>query len=310
MSPASLGALAGVGAGPAGDGAAEAAAMGLTADSVVLLVGGGRGITARFAETLHAASGCRVELVGRTTLPTTAEDPATASAMDLAGLRAALVAQGHRGPADIDRQARRILAEREVALTVGDLRAKGATVRYHCADVRDEDAISRVVKDIHAEYGRLDGVLYAAGVIEDRLFAEKDPESFRRVFETKVDGVLALLRALREAPSQPGFLVTFGSIAAALGNRGQTDYAAANDALDSVCAAWAARTNSRVLTVHWGPWAPDNRHGGMVSAELSRDYANRGIDLIDPEEGVLSLLRELAWGDPAVRSVIYTASGW
>jgi hypothetical protein len=48
----------------------------------------------------------------------------------------------------------------------------------------------------------------------------------------------------------------------------------------------------------------------MVSAELGRDYAQRGIDLIDPEEGALSLLRELAWGEPSVRSVVYTASGW
>ena len=48
----------------------------------------------------------------------------------------------------------------------------------------------------------------------------------------------------------------------------------------------------------------------MVSPELGRSYASRGIELIDPEEGTLSLLRELAWGDPALRSVVYTASGW
>ncbi|GAA1710370.1 hypothetical protein GCM10009765_69610 [Fodinicola feengrottensis] len=310
MVQAPLGALAGVGAGPAGEGAAEAAAIGLGPDSVVLLVGGARGIAARFAETLQAASGCRIELIGRTALPVGPEDAATAGAGELAGLRAALVAQGHRSAAEVDRMARRILAEREVAQTVDELLGKGATVRYHCADVRDEDAIRRIVKDIHAEYGRLDGVIYAAGVIEDRLLADKDQESFRRVFETKVDGALALLRALREGPAQPGFLVSFGSIAAALGNRGQADYAAANDAMESMGAAWAAHTGGRVLTVHWGPWAPAGRHGGMVSAELGRDYAQRGIDLIDPEEGVLSLLRELAWGEPAVRSVVYTASGW
>jgi len=31
----------------------------------------------------------------------------------------------------------------------------------------------------------------------------------------------------------------------------------------------------------------------MVSVELQREYARRGIALIDPEEGTLSLLREL-----------------
>jgi hypothetical protein len=46
----------------------------------------------------------------------------------------------------------------------------------------------------------------------------------------------------------------------------------------------------------------------MVNAELSNEYARRGIELIDPEEGALSLLRELAWGGNP--SVVLTASGW
>jgi hypothetical protein len=47
----------------------------------------------------------------------------------------------------------------------------------------------------------------------------------------------------------------------------------------------------------------------MVTPELSADFARRGIELIDPEEGAMSLLRELAWGDAAVTSVCYTATG-
>jgi hypothetical protein len=48
----------------------------------------------------------------------------------------------------------------------------------------------------------------------------------------------------------------------------------------------------------------------MVTPELGREYARRGIGLIDPEEGTAALLRELAWGEESVRSVVYTASGW
>ena len=44
--------------------------------------------------------------------------------------------------------------------------------------------------------------------------------------------------------------------------------------------------------------------------EIKALCARRGIALIDPEEGTLSLLRELAWGDPALPAVVYTASGW
>ncbi|KPI07566.1 6-deoxyerythronolide-B synthase [Actinobacteria bacterium OK074] len=306
-----LGALATSGAGPAGEGAAEAAALGLDRESVVLLVGGARGITAKFAATLASASRCRIELLGRTPEPAGPEDAAVAAAGTPAELRAALARSGAGlKPAEVNRQAELILAQREIAATLAELTALGSEVRYRSVDFREQDAALQAVKEIHAEHGRLDGVVYAAGVIEDRLIAEKTTESFQRVYGTKTSGATTLLAALAELPNGPGFAVLFGSISAVLGNRGQVDYAAANDALESLGADWAARTGNRALTVHWGPWAPTGGHTGMVSPELGREYARRGIKLIDPEEGTAALLRELAWGDESVRAVTYTSSGW
>ncbi|MGW1916658.1 SDR family oxidoreductase [Streptomyces sp. NPDC002076] len=309
--PAPLGPLAATGAGPAGDGAAEAAALGLDRDSVVLLVGGARGITARFAATLAGASRCRIQLLGRTPAPTAPEDPHTAAARTPVELRAALAAgPGAPGPAEINRAAGLVLAQREITATLAELGALGSEARYRSVDFRDRDAVLRAVKEIHAEHGRLDGVVFAAGVIEDRLIADKTPASFQRVYGTKTAGAAALFAALDDLPGAPAFTVLFGSIAAVLGNRGQADYAAANDALEVLGADWAARTGARALTVHWGPWAPAATHGGMVGAELGREYARRGIELIDPDEGTAALLRELAWGEPSARAVVYTASGW
>ncbi|HEY0498773.1 MAG TPA: SDR family NAD(P)-dependent oxidoreductase, partial [Kutzneria sp.] len=310
MLPVELGSLGTTGAGPAGDGTAEAQAIGLDRDSVVLLVGGARGITAQFATKLAATSGCRIELIGRTQLPAESEDPATASARDKTALRAALIAQGQRNPAEIERMSAKILAAREVRATLAELRVLGSTAGYHSADVRDQEALHRIVKEIYTDHGRIDGVCYAAGVIEDKLIADKDSDSFRRVFDTKVDGARALLSAVEELPAPPRFVTLFGSIAAALGNRGQIDYSAANDALQTLGSLWAEKTGTRALTVHWGPWAPDPRHGGMVTPELQQEYGRRGIELIDPEEGTMALLRELAFGDHDVRAVVYTASGW
>ncbi|MEU8032310.1 SDR family NAD(P)-dependent oxidoreductase, partial [Streptomyces sp. NPDC049099] len=309
--PAPLGPLAATGAGPAGDGAAEAAALGLDRDSVVLLVGGARGITARFAATLAGACRCRLELLGRTPAPTAAEDPRTAAARTPVALRAALAAEpGAPGPAGINRAAELVLAQREITSTLEELRALGSEARYRSVDFRNRDAVLQAVKETHAEHGRLDGVVFAAGVIEDRLIAEKTAESFQRVYGTKTAGAAALFAALDDLPGAPAFTVLFGSIAAVLGNRGQADYAAANDALEALGADRAARTGARTLTVHWGPWAPSATHGGMVGAELGRAYARRGIQLIDPDEGTTALLRELAWGEPSARAVVHTASDW
>ncbi|MBE8517889.1 SDR family NAD(P)-dependent oxidoreductase [Amycolatopsis sp. H6(2020)] len=305
MTEQDLGPLAGSGAGPAGDGAAEAAAIGLTRDSVVLLVGGAKGITARFATTLATAARCRIELLGRTPVPASEDEyPHAKTAKDL---RAALIEKGLKRPAEIERTVRRIQGEREVRQTLAKLEALGSPVRYQSVDMLDAEAVHRAVKEIHAEHGRLDGIVYAAGVIEDKLVAEKTPESFERVYGTKVDGARTLLEATADLPEEPAFVVLFGSIAATLGNRGQSDYAAANDALETLGRQWPA---GRAVTVHWGPWAPTGEHDGMVTPELMRDYARRGIALIDPEEGTLGLLRELAWGRPDTGAVVHTASGW
>ncbi|WP_419995727.1 SDR family oxidoreductase [Streptomyces boninensis] len=324
-------ALGARGAGPAADGAAEAQAIGLTADSVVVLAGGARGITARFALALAQAARCRVELLGRTPLPAAPEHPDTEGAHDRPALIAALARRGSAQtgaqasaragaqgtapaprltPAQAAATADRILAQREIAATLRELRALGSPARYHACDLRDADAVRRTLKEIAAEHGRIDAVIGAAGVIEDRLVADKDPESFHRVYGTKTDSARHLLDAAAELAEGPLLAVLFGSIAAVYGNAGQADYAAANDALEQIGTNWAARTGHRALTVHWGPWAPVGAHAGMVTPELGRDYARRGVELIDPDEGVLALLRELAWGDPALTSVVYTASGW
>ncbi|MFI0913857.1 SDR family NAD(P)-dependent oxidoreductase [Streptomyces abikoensis] len=305
--------------GPAADGPAAArqgpaksavGRLGLGPEAVVLFAGGARGIGSRCAVALTAASGCRVELLGRTGDIDAAEPPGTAGVSGRTALRAALAAHGGLEPAEIERETRLITARRETAATLDRIRAGGGQAGYRTIDLRDAEAVEQAVKETHARHGRIDGVVYAAGIVEDKLIADKDPASFRRVYETKTEGARALLTALRRIPEPPRFVVLFGSVAAVSGNRGQADYAAANDALAVLGRRWRRATGARALTVHWGPWAPDAEHGGMVGPELAREYARRGIGLIAPEEGVAALLRELAWGDDETDEVVHAAPGW
>ncbi|MEU9997429.1 SDR family NAD(P)-dependent oxidoreductase [Streptomyces sp. NPDC050848] len=261
-----------------------AAELGLDRDSVVLLTGGARGITARLAAALAERTGCHVELVGRS-------EPAADAALDGAALRARLIAEGGRTPADIEREVRAYGASREVRLCLDALAGTAASARYHRADVTDPERLRAVLDDVYARHGRLDTVVHAAGVVHDQMLPDKSPESFAEVFGTKVTGARALVEHLR-----PGLrhLVLFGSIAGVLGNRGQSDYAAANDALDTLARHWSGHVADRVLALDWGPWAADA--GGMVTPELERAYTRSGIGLIDPDEGVEAFLRELAFG--------------
>ena len=276
-----------------------APALGLDSGSVVLLTGGARGITARVALELARRTGCHIELAGRTPLPGAGASAAVpADAADEAALRRHLVARGgDRTPAEIEAEVRRVLAEREVAATLEALRGHAASVRYQTLDVREAQAVRALVEDVYARHGRLDGVVHGAGLVEDRLVRDKDPASFDRVYRTKVDGASALAASVRP---DLGFFVVFGSVSGVRGNRGQADYAAANDACDTLARAWRTRLRGRVLVADWGPWAG----GGMVTPELAREYARRGVPLIDPDAGTDALLREIAYGDEV--QVVFT----
>ncbi|MBT2447632.1 SDR family NAD(P)-dependent oxidoreductase [Streptomyces sp. ISL-43] len=278
----------------------------LDAGSVVLLTGGARGITARTALALARATGCHVELMGRTPQPPSEADE-FGHATDRVALRAALIATGLRTPAEIEAAASRILAEREVRATLSALAAVAASVRYHCADVTDEQAVRAVVAGVRERHGRLDGIVHGAGTLSDGLLRDKQPAAFAEVFTTKVAGARHLAAAAAEhgtAPA-PRFLALFGSVAGVYGNRGQSDYAAANDALDGLAHTWAESFPGRVLSVDWGPWAAEA--GGMVSPELARAYARRGIPLIEPDAGAAAFLAELAHGSDV--QVVLMAEG-
>ncbi len=270
----------------------------LKTDAVILLTGGARGITAQLAIELARRYRCTLELVGRSAWPAGEEPASTAAARDAKALRQALiVAEPGLKPAEIEKRCAKILGEREMRATLAAIQATGAHVNYTALDVRDVDAFGNFIKQLYACYGRIDGVIHGAGVIEDKLLRDKSPESFERVFDTKVRGALMLYNLLRDDVK---FVVFFSSVASAFGNRGQIDYAAANDVLDKMAPALQARIGGRVLSVNWGPWAGT----GMVSLQLERDYASKGIGLIPLHAGIDALLNELARDDFETTQVV------
>jgi acyl transferase domain-containing protein/NAD(P)H-dependent flavin oxidoreductase YrpB (nitropropane dioxygenase family) len=277
---------------------------GLGPSSVVLLTGGARGITARVAIGLARATGCHIELLGRTPQPVSEEASATAWAGDRAEVRRAVIEQGVRVPGEVEALAERLLAQREIRATLAELGRYAASVRYHEVNIRHPDAVHAVIDEINVRHGRLDGIVHGAGILDDRLLADKSPVGFERVFSTKVEGARTLADAARGTDLR--FLVLFGSVSGVYGNPGQADYAAANDALDTLAHGWARRFPWRVVSVDWGPWAP--AEGGMVSTQLARQYARQGVGVIDHDEGVACLLRELAHDDPRDAQVMYLAA--
>jgi acyl transferase domain-containing protein/NAD(P)-dependent dehydrogenase (short-subunit alcohol dehydrogenase family) len=262
-------------------------------DWVVLATGGARGITASILREM-VRPGMTLVLAGRSPEPAP-EDAALAAAADAAALKRTLLEQARaRGetpkPADIERALGKVLAEREIRTALADLRAAGAKVDYRACDVRDGEAFSTLINQIYADHGRIDAVLHGAGVIEDKLLVDKTPESFARVFGTKIDSSITLARVLK--PDSLKLLVFFTSVAGRYGNKGQSDYAAANEAVNRL--AWQLSrqwSDTRVMAMNWGPW-----DAGMASEGVKRQFRERGIIPIPLAAGCRYFVRELGCG--------------
>ncbi|HRI17212.1 MAG TPA: SDR family NAD(P)-dependent oxidoreductase, partial [Burkholderiaceae bacterium] len=264
---------------------------------VVLATGGARGVTAEALREL-ARPGNTLVLTGRSELPDQ-EGAELASLANADALRQYFIAQVRGGqlkltPAQIGRRVQQLLALREMRANIADFRAAGAQVEYRAIDVTDEAAMAGLLGDLYARYGRIDGVVHGAGVIEDKLLAEKPSESWSRVVETKVFGLLLLARHLR--PESLRFLTVFSSVAGRYGNSGQSDYAAANELMNrlcsQLCARWGGRVNIHALC--WGPWGPTQHGAGMVTAETEAKFAAKGVTLVSARLGRELLAAELS----------------
>ena len=170
------------------------------------------------------------------------------------------------------------------------IRSTGTRVEYHAVDVRQAQALSRVLETARASLGPITAIIHGAGVLEDRLILDKTPEQFDAVFDTKVAGFKSLLEATRKDPIK--HIVCFSSITARIGNRGQADYAMANEVLNKMAQRESfLRKECRVVSINWGPW-----DGGMVGDSLRREFERSRIPLIPLKAGAQCMIQELQAG--------------
>jgi len=273
---------------------------GFDASDVVLATGGARGITAQVLLAMAERAPATFVLLGRSALPDEEEDPETASAPDAPTLRTVLVQQrralGRTAvPREVEALVRSTLAAREIRQTLAEIERVGARAEYRTCDVTDAIALERVVQDVRERLGGVSIVVHGAGTIEDRLIPDKSAASFDRVVRTKLEPLLSLERLLDGCRLRAVML--FSAVAGFYGNPGQADYAAANEALNRMARRLRDVIPGKVVAFNWGPWGGT----GMVTPEVARQFAERGIGLVEPGAGCLAARLELR--EPADRPV-------
>ncbi|WP_443053989.1 SDR family NAD(P)-dependent oxidoreductase [Streptomyces sp. IBSBF 2435] len=250
----------------------------LGSDDLLVVTGGGRGITAACVAELARQHRPGLLLLGRTPL---GEEPAWARGVADAGLKAAAAGELKAGgekptPKRVEQLYRTVVGIREIAATLEEVRAAGSEAEYLAVDITDQAATAAALAPYRE---RITGLVHGAGVLADQLIANKKASEIERVFAPKLSGLRSVVAALPEDALR--HLVLFSSVAGFFGNRGQSDYAMANEVLNAWASAWKqSHPQARVTSLNWGAW-----DSGMVSPEIKAVFEQRGITLIPVETG-------------------------
>jgi len=128
-----------------------------SAQDLLLVTGGGKGITAECALSLARATGVRLALLGRT-------DP---------GQEPALAANLER------------------------MRLAGVNFRYFAVDITQAEAVNGVLQEVERSLGLVTGILHGAASNVPQLLRSLDMAAFQRTLAPKIQGLRNLLAAIK-----------------------------------------------------------------------------------------------------------------
>ncbi|MGW0786596.1 SDR family NAD(P)-dependent oxidoreductase [Streptomyces sp. NPDC002913] len=172
-----------------------------------------------------------------------------------------------------------------------ELEAAGAQVTVAACDVSDREALAALLKEFDADQP-LTGVVHAAGLLDDGVVTGLTPERLSRVFAPKADAAW-YLHELTAGLDLSAF-VMFSSVAGALGNPGQANYAAANAFLDGLAAHRHAH-GMPAQSISWGLWEQDSGMTGHLAAD---DTSRLGVAALPAEAGLALLDAAVSSGAP------------
>lgn len=163
-----------------------------------------------------------------------------------------------------------LIARREDKLmeTISEL--EGSNHSYYVADLSQTGNIESLVKNMIAENGPVDGLLYSTGIASSSPFALAKPDKVEKSFQVNFFGFMELTRQLtKKNHCNPGMsVVGISSVASLQGNKAQTIYAATKAAMNGAMRCMAhelAEKQIRINTI-----AP-----GMTATEMYEGFKKR-----------------------------------
>jgi enediyne polyketide synthase len=180
--------------------------------------------------------------------------------------------------------------DRELRANLDRLQAKAVVFEYLSVDVMDADAVRTRLAEAVGRLGRVTAILHGAGNNSPQPVRSLSESMIRSTCAPKIAGLRNVLAALDTESLR--LLVSFGSIIARTGLRGEAHYGFANEWLARTTERFAAaHPRCRCLTLEWSIWSDVGMGERLGSVEA---LAREGISAIAPDGGIEALLAVLA----------------
>ncbi|MEO0537754.1 MAG: SDR family NAD(P)-dependent oxidoreductase [Cyanobacteria bacterium P01_A01_bin.123] len=143
----------------------------------------------------------------------------------------------------------------DVSHKIGQLKALeklGAEVFIAQVDVANLESMQPVIAQAQEQFGSINGVIHAAGVLGEGLIGLKTREDVESVFAPKVGGTRVLDTIFKD--SELDFIVLCSSGTAVTPISGQISYSAANNFLDAFAHYKTAADGTPVISLNWATW--------------------------------------------------------
>jgi 3-oxoacyl-[acyl-carrier protein] reductase len=187
------------------------------------------------------------------------------------------------------------------AMAIGEaIKAAGLKGEGRVLNVNDAGSCEALVDDIVKAHGKLDILVNNAGITRDTLLMRMKDEDWDAVIQTNLTSVFRLSKAAIKPmmKARTGRIVSIASVVGAMGNPGQTNYAAAKAGMVGFTKSLAKEVGGRGITVNCV--AP-----GFIDTDMTRAL---------PDAQRQSLLQHIPMGrlgsvDDIAQAVAFLASG-
>ncbi|MDX8362286.1 MULTISPECIES: 3-oxoacyl-[acyl-carrier-protein] reductase [Bacillaceae] len=135
---------------------------------------------------------------------------------------------------------------------VDEIKALGSEAVAMQADVGNSEAVSSMIKDVIAKFGKLDILVNNAGITRDNLLMRMKEDEWDSVINTNLKGVFNCTKAVtRQMMKQrAGRIINIASVVGVAGNPGQANYVAAKAGVIGLTKSSAKELASRNITVN------------------------------------------------------------